>query len=249
MADKTDDPSPEPDYQAVLQASMEESRRSRQAAAPLPNAAGYGGRPDKTPQEGVLLGAVGDPGGIARVNTPPRAPAQSAPAKRRDPLPFEVIAPKNPSTSQVLARVHLFSYLLKTLIADDRIDINQLDTDFPIADGQRVWLELDIENNLVTEANISSDGAGDSWDTFPSPGQWSGTGTADDPYVQEKAFVLLAECKTPANGDPPGPIFSAGGTSVRVIQKWSTNMIVYYTNQDLKTLVFVQSYAAPSTLM
>ena len=238
----------------VLRQSMEQGRASRPTAP-----AGLSGGSLRVPPSGItaspvsyeepfIPGVVGGDGIFAQT---PQTPGGVANGKSYEPipLPFEVVAPTTPSTGEVRVKINKFSYLLQSLEVDDGITVDGLDTDFTIAVGNRIWLELDIDNYTITGASISADGiAGDSWDVFPEPGTWDGTGTYADPYDLQKVYLAIACCVAPT-APRPGKIFSAGSTQVKVVQQLFTNLMATdarYQGKEFIALVPSIAYDALS---
>jgi hypothetical protein len=160
---------------------------------------------------------------------------------------FQVVAPNSPSADSVTAQVSPNSYLLQSIDCTSQLTISGLGADFPIAAGNRIWLHCTLSGYSVTGAAIECDGNSDSWD-FPTPVIFTGTGTTDDPYDQSDMYVLIAECKTPSSGDPPGSIFTAGSTSVRVIQSLTTNLLLVNDFWDGRVAVYVRPWMGASIL-
>lgn len=143
-------------------------------------------------------------------------------------LPFEVLSAKDPhDDGQFWCRVNPFSSLLRTLAVDDQLPISGLDTDIRVSAGGRVWLQIEFDRYDAISASIESDAEGGQWPVFSEPAEFSGSGSFDDPYVQDTAYLPLGfVVANPGPSTPPGLSITVGVNTVRVVQQLTSHLVL-----------------------
>ena len=121
-------------------------------------------------------------------------------------LPFEIKDVSRNNQPQVAVYKH--SSLRRSLRANDRLIITGLDNEngngnFSVANGDMIWLEIDVQNGAPQSAQIRHGSAG--WDGYPEPVKFD-SGNEDQPK-QTKAFIAIAKITTfeeTLDNRPPG---------------------------------------------
>ena len=123
-------------------------------------------------------------------------------------------------------RVNIWDFLRSLLSSTDLITIDGLDEDFSIVADDEVWLQIDTADGL-TVSGVSVEHGTPPYATDGKLLTFTGTGTADDPYIWDQSFEPLARVYSslgpPTHG---GVIFSASATFVEVVQLRSTHLVM-----------------------
>lgn len=142
--------------------------------------------------------------------------------------PYQIVAPTTATTGSVSVKVNKQSYLRPDSTTIDGGSPLGLDTDFTIAAGDYVWIQIDTSDGLtVSESSIQHGTAplGTDGNPFGDLVTIAGSGTFDDPFIWDQSFLPIAQVlSSTGTATHGGRLFRAGSTTLEVVQLVNYNV-------------------------
>lgn len=131
------------------------------------------------------------------------------------------------SAHDSITLVYLHSHLLRSIRVTDFVTMTGLNFPFRVIAGDRIWLEITLENGLVTAAEVKHGPNG--WTNFPEPVAFEG----DFPSrLQTKAYVMIAYAilhNDATEYDPPGVILGTGSSAIMLVNVLRNHLLMAST--------------------
>jgi hypothetical protein len=134
-----------------------------------------------------------------------------------------------------ITTVNLHSHLLKSIKPNDNLEVVGLDYPFSIDAGQKIWLDIVIEDHVAKSSSVKH---GTQWDGYPEPVKFTGQYPT---RKQTNAYVLIAYAvKNDENYqyDPPGVVLGSGGSAITVINIVRTHMLMAETCYNGENILY-----------